>query len=88
MNSTLSKVLIFAAGAAIGSAVTWKLIKEKYERIAQEEIDSVKEVFKSQNELEYEHSEESVIGKVLNVEEHGNGVTFTVKSDNPETQEY
>jgi hypothetical protein len=37
--------LIFTVGAAIGSAVTWKYIKTKYERIAQEEIDSVKEVF-------------------------------------------
>lgn len=45
MNDTLSKFLIFAAGAAIGSAVTWKLLKDKYERIAQEEIESVKEVF-------------------------------------------
>ena len=38
-------VLIFAAGAAIGSAVTWKLIKTKYEQIANEEIESVKEFF-------------------------------------------
>lgn len=45
MNDTLSKVLIFVAGAAIGSVVTWKLTKTKYEQIAQEEIDSVKEVF-------------------------------------------
>lgn len=45
MNNTLSKIVIFAAGAAIGSAVTWKLLKEKYEQIAQEEIESVKEVY-------------------------------------------
>ena len=38
-------VLIFSAGAAIGSLVTWKLLKTKYEQYAQEEIDSVKEVF-------------------------------------------
>lgn len=35
----------FIAGAAIGSAVTWKIVKTKYERIANEEIASVKEVF-------------------------------------------
>lgn len=40
-----NNVVIFAAGAAIGSAVTWKLLKDKYAKIAQEEIDSVKEVF-------------------------------------------
>ena len=36
---------LFAFGAAIGSLVTWKLVKTKYERIAREEINSVKETF-------------------------------------------
>lgn len=43
--SKITNLFIFAAGAAIGSAVTWKILKTKYERLAQEEIDSVKEVF-------------------------------------------
>lgn len=43
MKNTMINVLAFAAGAAIGSLVTWKVVKTKYERIAQEEIDSVKE---------------------------------------------
>lgn len=38
-------IFSFIAGAAIGSAVTWKLVKTKYEQIANEEIASVKEVF-------------------------------------------
>jgi hypothetical protein len=45
MNCKFINVLVFAVGAAIGSAVTWKVVKTKYERIAQEEIDSVKEAF-------------------------------------------
>ena len=45
MNNTFKNVLIFAAGAFIGSAVTWKLVKTKYEKIAQEEIDSVKDFY-------------------------------------------
>lgn len=45
MKCKFINVLMFAAGAAIGSAVTWKVIKTKYEKIAQEEIDSVKEAF-------------------------------------------
>ena len=45
MNCKFINVLMFAAGAAIGSAVTWKVVKTKYERIAQEEIESVKEAF-------------------------------------------
>ena len=41
----INKILIFAAGVAIGSAVTWKLIKDKYKKLADEEIASVKEVW-------------------------------------------
>lgn len=48
----MNKLFIFAAGAAIGSIVTWKLVKDKYARIAQEEIDSVKEVFSRRNKQE------------------------------------
>ena len=43
--SKLSSVMIFTVGAAIGSVITWKLLETKYEKIVQEEIDSVKEVF-------------------------------------------
>lgn len=45
MKQKLFNVLLFAAGAAVGSLVTWKIVKTKYERIAQEEIDSVKETW-------------------------------------------
>lgn len=50
MKCTLSNVFIFAAGAAIGSAVTWKYVKTKYERIADEEIQSVKERYSKKQE--------------------------------------
>ena len=49
-KSILSKVVIFVAGAAVGSVVTWKLIETKYKQIADEEIASVKEVFSKRNE--------------------------------------
>lgn len=45
INPRVINVLVFAVGAAVGSAVTWKVLKTKYERIAQEEIDSTKEAF-------------------------------------------
>lgn len=35
----------FIVGGIAGSLVTWQFLKQKYERIAQEEIDSVKEVY-------------------------------------------
>ena len=61
MKDTLSKLLIFAAGACIGSAVTWKFVKTKYEQIAQEEIDSVKEYYrKKDGETEAKDESESI----------------------------
>lgn len=61
----LSYLLAFAAGALIGSAATWYFVKDKYEKLAQEEIDSVKETFKkSYEDQEVNHEEE--IHKVEN----------------------
>ena len=45
MDNILNKLFIFTAGVAIGSVVTWKLVKTKYEQISNEEIESVKETF-------------------------------------------
>lgn len=43
--SKLGTIFGFVLGAAAGTAVTWKVLKTKYERLAQEEIKSVKEVY-------------------------------------------
>lgn len=65
MTDTLSKVLIFAAGAVIGSAVTWKVLKTKYEKLATEEIElayerlSKKEDEKTEDIIEEEPEEEA-----------------------------
>ena len=45
MSNNIGKFIFFAAGLVLGSVVTWKYTKAKYERIAQEEIDSVKAVY-------------------------------------------
>jgi hypothetical protein len=60
MNGTLSKVLIFVAGAAIGSVATWAVVKTKYEKIAKEEIESVKETFSKRYEREEEANEPEI----------------------------
>lgn len=52
MKNRLTNLFIFTVGAAIGSAVTWKFLKTKYEKIADAEIMSVKEVF-AQREKEH-----------------------------------
>lgn len=43
MNRMSTKLFIFAAGAAIGSAVAWLYAKKYYEQIANDEIESMKE---------------------------------------------
>ena len=65
MNRKIINLIIFTVGAAIGSAVTWKIVKDRYEKIAQEEIKSVKEVFSdrfnsSNDEASSEESDEEM----------------------------
>lgn len=45
MNSKGLIFLAFIAGTGIGSVCTWQLLKQKYELLAQKEIDSVKAVY-------------------------------------------
>lgn len=61
----LKDLVIFAAGAAVGSAVTWKLVKTKYEQIANEEIREVKDFYyglsaenSDLDDYEYEEAED------------------------------
>lgn len=46
----MKNVLIFLGGAAIGSVVTWKLVEKRYRDLADEEIKSVVDTFKSREE--------------------------------------
>lgn len=53
-------IFAFVLGAAAGSAATWYAVKKKYEQIAQEEINSVKEKFSYKKaELDTAVSEET-----------------------------
>lgn len=45
MNDKLSSAIIFCGGVFIGGFLTWDFFKTKYEKIADEEIASVKEAF-------------------------------------------
>lgn len=73
MNCKLFSTLSFVAGAAIGSLVTWKFVKTKYERIAQEEIDSVKEVYSKKKASENEQNKP---------------ITVTTPLEKPDIMEY
>lgn len=59
MNNKFAKFILFTLGVALGSATTWQYVKKKYEQIAQEEIDSVKNAFLNrENDIEHEENEE------------------------------
>ena len=59
MNKTIN-FMMFVLGVAVGSVVTWRYVEKKYEQIAQDEIDSVKEVF-SRREAEFTKNTEARI---------------------------
>lgn len=62
MNNGVKYVLTLIAGAAIGSTVTWKFVKTKYEKIAQEEIESVKKSFSKEEPIEETSTEQKTEG--------------------------
>lgn len=59
MNKKVGYIIAFIAGAGIGSVATWRYIKNKYEQIAREEIESVRQVYTDVEEL-VEREEEKV----------------------------
>lgn len=64
----LVKGLIFVAGAAVGSVVTWKVVKTKYEQIANEEIESVKETFSRKKDITVKDVAEAAVKEGINVD--------------------
>ncbi len=52
MSDKRLTVLAFMVGAGMGSICAWKLLKRKYERIVQEEIDSVKAAYATRESIE------------------------------------
>jgi len=52
--------ICFIVGAGIGSVVTWKLLEEKYKKLADEEIASVVETFKNREKNNKKNIKEKV----------------------------
>ena len=63
-------ILAFSAGGAIGVTVARKLLEEKYERIAQEKIKSIKEAYTVKRPVEDEVEEEPKAEESNELEEH------------------
>lgn len=60
-KSLLSNIIMFATGAALGSLVTWKIVSEREKRRADEEIESVKEVYSRRHAADDEDRSGDVI---------------------------
>lgn len=60
---TAGYFLCAIGGAAIGAAFSWFFVKTYYERIAQEEIDSVKKTFKKYEENEERETVDDILSK-------------------------
>ena len=63
MGDSVKNFIIFAAGAAIGSVITWNFVKAKYEQIANEEITSVKDTYAKKLEEIRDHEIEDELGE-------------------------
>jgi lipopolysaccharide export system protein LptC len=76
MNKTIN-FMMFVLGVAVGSVVTWRYVEKKYEQIAQDEIDSVKEVF-SKREAEFTEDTEVQI-KADNAKEKPSVIEYAAR---------
>lgn len=71
MNCKFTNVLMFAAGAAIGSLVTWRVVKARYDNIIQAEIDSVKEAFAGNEQNEPQEKTEDTEDEESDADRYG-----------------
>ena len=86
MNNKITSFMIFIFGAAVGSGCNMAVRKKKYEQIAQEEIDSVKETFSRNAKLEIKSKDNE---KDNETEENNNTRTIAEKAkDKPSVVEY
>ena len=54
-----NKILIFSLGVAVGAVTSWFVARERYKKIADDEIASVKEVFQRKKKEDAELAEEN-----------------------------
>ena len=88
-SGTLSKLLMFAVGAAVGSAVTWKLLEKRYEQRVQEDTQSIREAFENAPKyIEPDNSDEASEFSeedIQQLEELNNELGYVNYSNSPST---
>lgn len=78
MSNTLSKILLFIGGAAVGSAVTFLVVRDKYQKMLDEEInynESRKQIMDNQKELK------EILEEVYPDKERTNDEQESIESD-------
>ena len=55
-----NKILIFSLGVAVGAVTSWFVARERYKKIADDEIASVKEVFQRKKKEDVELAEKNI----------------------------
>ena len=97
MNNSVACALAFIVGAAAGAAISWKLLKDRYEQISREEAEAFRKAIserkKSQNEeiKDSEDDTESDIDENDHIEKESNPkinlARFIVK-EKPDLKDY
>ena len=80
IGENIKNVLLFTAGLVVGSVVTWKMTKDKYEQWANDEIRMMREYYNQKEEEYYE--EEDLDEEPIEAE------VRTEKSTKPDLTEY
>lgn len=79
MNNGIKSSIIFVLGAAVGAAASWYILKSKYEKLTQEEIDSVKEAFARRlDEIEGNVEEDEPLKKPSEEITHEEKVNYSI----------
>lgn len=63
MSSTLKTLCVFAGGALVGAAATYFAVKTKFEKIANDEIQEIREFYKDKSEKEIEIIEKNAVSR-------------------------
>ena len=70
-NNLLKGSLFFISGAAIASFITYKLVEKKFKDIADEEIESVKEMYERKLEKVQEEKNEVILAEKVEITTNG-----------------
>lgn len=90
MNNTIRYISVFVVGAVTGSAIAWKVFKNKYEKMYQDEISEVKNMFYEMKDKEDSDSHPTIdVDKTFKtvVVHRTDSANYEVKNQSDEDEE-